>query len=260
MGRKYLTEVRGLDWDTISRFRFGYVPFDAPSDLTGRIVIPIFDAYDELMVLSVRPIYKVLVLRSGEWVVAIEPTGVVDEYHYLDPFEKPRSIKMSEVVEIREHKPKYWNETYAKGDHLFGLNLAKESIMKSGFAIVVEGQMDVASLHSYGLTNTVGVLGGAFTPMHAQLLKRWTRQIVVLMDGDKGGTQHAKGVSEILKFFEAKPTAKLEMRTLQHCVVTLPRGVDPDVFIRKNGSYVTKQNIITQMTASGMSFSKEWAA
>lgn len=259
LGRRYLIENRGMDWASISKFMLGYVPFSAPSDLGGRIVIPIFDAYDRLLVLSVRPIYKVIVNKEGEETVAIDLTGVADEYHFKDPFGNQQKVKMSQVS-VKEDKPKYWNETYPKGDHLFGLNLAKQSIMKSGFAILVEGQIDTIVMHSFGLTNTVGVLGGAFTPLHAQLLLRWTKQVVVLMDGDKAGQEHATRVNETLKLFESKPMANVAMRTLQHCVVTLPSKVDPDDFIRKNGGYVMRQNIITQLTTSGMWFDKEWAA
>lgn len=258
-GRKYLLEDRGIDWASISKFMLGYVPFSAPSDFGGRVVIPIFDAYDKLLVLSVRPIYKVLVNKDEEQTVAMDIKGVADEYHYVDPFGNHKKVKMSEV-KVEEDKPKYWNETYPKGDHLFGLNLAKQSIMKNGFAILVEGQIDTIVMHSYGLTNTVGVLGGAFTPLHAQLLKRWTRQIVVLMDGDHAGQNHSTKVNELLKLFASKPVAGMTMHSLQHCIVTLPKDTDPDDFIRKNGSYVMKQNIITQLTTSGMWFDKEWAA
>jgi len=259
-GRKYLIEDRGIDWATISKFRMGYVPFSAPSDLGGRIVIPIFDAYDQLVVLSVRPVYKLITKRDGEEVVAFDLKGVADEYHFFDPFGNPQKMKMSEASEVGEHKPKYWNEVYAKGEHLFGLNLARKSIMESGFAILVEGQIDVAMMHSYGLTNTVGVLGGAFTPIHAQLLKRWTKQIVVLMDGDQAGQGHASKVNEILKFFEAKPINNHARTSLQHCVVTLPKNYDPDTFVRKHGSYAIRQNVMTQLVASGMTFAKEWVA
>jgi DNA primase len=259
-GRKYLLEDRGLDWSTISKFRIGYVPFSAPSDFGGRIVVPIFDAYDNLLALSVRPIYKVIRTRSDDEIVAIDLHGEADEYHFVDPFGNNQKIKMSEVQDVGEDKPKYWNEAYPKGEHLFGLNIAKQSIMKYRFAILVEGQIDVTVMHSYGLTNTVGVLGGAFTPLHAQLLKRWTRQIVVLMDGDVAGQAHAAKVTEILRLFESKPIQSISMSTLRHCVVSLPKDHDPDSFVRKNGSYVMRQNIMTQLVTSGMTFDKEWAA
>ena len=258
-GRKYLIEDRGIDWATIAKFRIGYVPFSAPSDFGGRVVMPIWDAYDNLLALSVRPVYKVIRTRAGDEIVAFDLEGVANEYHFIDPFGKKQKISMTEVDKVGEDKPKYWNEAYPKGDHLFGLNFAKQSIMKFGFVIVVEGQMDVYVMHSYGLTNTVGVLGGGFTPLHAQLLKRWTRQIVVLMDGDLAGQDHASKVTEILKMFESKPMQNIAMRSLQHCVVTLPKDYDPDTFIHKNGSYVMRQNVMTQLVTSGMTFDKEWA-
>ena len=262
-GRDYLIRQRGVDWSTIANFRLGYVPFSAPSDLAGRIVIPIYDAYDDMLVLSVRPIYKILRMKTGEEAVAINLRGIVDRYHFVEPDNKPRVVNMSDVVEVcddRPFHPKYWNETYAKGDHLFGLNLAKQSIMQNGFAIVVEGQFDVIMMHSYGLTNTVGVLGGAFTPIHAQLLYHWTRQIVVLMDGDNGGELHAKKVTEILKLFEVRREFGMDMSTMNHCVVKLPPGFDPDSFLRKNGAYVMRQNILSQLTTGGLWFDKRWAA
>lgn len=267
LGRDYLLRERGLDWDTIAKFRFGFVPYQQNHLFSGRVVIPIFDMYDKLLVLSVRPSYKILKLKNGNSILATKISRNGSFYNFCNTDNTIDSIEIENIDRICDGTPKYWNETFAKGENLFALNLAKYSIAKNGFAILVEGQMDVASFHSYGITNTVGLLGGSFTHIHAMLLKRWTRQIVIIMDGDVAGRKHAEKINEILKVYSHKydssskkyNTAQDVLRyNILSCNINLPDGTDPDTFVRKYGSYTTKQHIITSMLSSRMTIPKEW--
>lgn len=219
--RRWLIEERGLDPKTISDFRLGYVPYEMDHAFAGRIVIPIFDSYSKLLALSVRP--------------ATNDEDVLKEYK------------------------KYWNESYEKGWQLFGLNLARLSIVKMGFAILVEGQFDVKAMHSFGFTNTVGLLGGAFTPMQAELLAKWTNQLVLMFDGDKAGQGHSERCLNILSYYGWTPLegrAAPNRRIFNSCNAVLPGGKDPDSYLRKSGGYFMRKLVAEAMRKAQMRLSE----
>ena len=111
---------------------------------------------------------------------------------------------------------------YKKSSNLFGMNFAKN--VCSDRVILVEGNMDVISLHQAGFTNAVAPLGTAFTTEQANLLARYTKEIVLTLDADAAGQKAIKRASELL-----------ESTGLKTRVVVIPDGKDPDEFIRKNG-------------------------
>lgn len=93
---------------------------------------------------------------------------------------------------IDSGEPKYLNtpetETFHKGELLYGLDLARQSMRASGEAIVVEGYMDVIALHQTGFDNSVAALGTALTREHADLLARQdVRTLYLAFDGDAAG-------------------------------------------------------------------------
>lgn len=215
LGRQYLTRERGLDLETIARFRMGFVPFTINHPFSGRIVMPIMDAYGELLALSLRPVIN----------------GV---------------------------EPKYWNESFVKGENLYGLWLAKYAICQVGFAIIVEGQIDVCSMHAHGFANTVGLLGGAFTPVQSQILRRWTRQFVLLMDADAAGRKHAERALEIFENFQCEGRGK--KRAFKYAVAELPvadDSNDPAKFLRTHGSGEMRKLLVNTMSSSGLKVPRE---
>ncbi|MEE1006509.1 MAG: DNA primase [Acutalibacteraceae bacterium] len=111
---------------------------------------------------------------------------------------------------------------YKKSSNLFGMNFAKN--VCSERVILVEGNMDVISLHQAGFTNAVAPLGTAFTMEQANLLTRYTKEIVLTLDADAAGQKAIKRASELL-----------ENTGLKTRVVVIPDGKDPDEFIKKNG-------------------------
>lgn len=111
---------------------------------------------------------------------------------------------------------------YKKSSNLFGMNFAKN--VCSERVILVEGNMDVISLHQAGFTNAVAPLGTAFTMEQANLLARYTKEIVLTLDADAAGQKAIKRASELL-----------ENTGLKTRVVVIPEGKDPDEFIKKNG-------------------------
>jgi DNA primase len=95
-----------------------------------------------------------------------------------------------------KNAPKYLNtpETllYNKGRHIFGLAQAKEAIRKSGFAVLVEGNMDVISSHQAGVKEAVATAGTAMTEMHLKAMSRLTNDIRLAYDGDDAGVSAAE--------------------------------------------------------------------
>ena len=111
---------------------------------------------------------------------------------------------------------------YKKSENLFGINFAKTACDER--IILVEGNMDVISLHQAGFTNVVAPLGTSFTNEQANLISRYTKEIVLMLDADTAGQKAVKRASELLE------NTGLNVR-----VVVIPDGKDPDEFIKKSG-------------------------
>lgn len=123
--------------------------------------------------------------------------------------------------------PKYVNSpetpAYNKGRHLYALNFAKNSTSKK--LIVVEGYMDVISLHQKGVDNVVASLGTALTDSQGRLLKKYGEEVVISYDADTAGQAAAQRGLDLLN--EIGCNVK---------VLMIPDGKDPDEYIRRNGS------------------------
>ena len=113
---------------------------------------------------------------------------------------------------------------YIKGRILYGLSHAKDDIRKLDKAILVEGYMDLISLYQSGVKNVVAVSGTALTDDQAQLLSRYTKNVVLLFDADAAGIKASMRSIEILlrHDFDVK-------------ISTLPKGEDPDSYVTKFG-------------------------
>lgn len=124
--------------------------------------------------------------------------------------------------------PKYLNSPespiYVKGKVLYGLDLAREAVRKSGRIILVEGYMDAISLHQAGFAETAASCGTSLTADHARILARFTDKVVVAYDADTAGRKSALRGLDVLK-----------AAGLSVSVVDLPDGYDPDSFIRREG-------------------------
>jgi DNA primase len=124
--------------------------------------------------------------------------------------------------------PKYLNspETpiYSKSRVLFNLDRAKEAIRKLEYAILVEGQMDCISVYASGFHNVIASSGTAFTELQAKLLGRFSKNVIVNFDPDTAGARATERTLGLLVEEE------FNIR-----VVTLETGFDPDLFIRRKG-------------------------
>ncbi|AEM74171.1 DNA primase [Caldicellulosiruptor acetigenus] len=132
--------------------------------------------------------------------------------------------------------PKYMNSPdtliFSKSKVLYGLNIAKSSKEKD--FVVVEGYMDVISLHQEGIDNVVGVLGTALTQDHSFLLRRYKNEVVLCLDSDQAGKNATFRSADILY-----------QNGLMVRVMELENAKDPDEYIKKFGKdafLLKKQN------------------
>lgn len=128
---------------------------------------------------------------------------------------------------LGEEGPKYLNSpetlVFSKSHNLFGLNLAKKS--KFGYIILVEGNIDVVSLHQAGFDNAVASLGTSLTPEQARLISRFKGEVVIAYDADEAGQKASQRAIKILE--------KLELKVR---VLTVRGAKDPDEFIKARGA------------------------
>ena len=123
--------------------------------------------------------------------------------------------------------PKYKNTPesplYAKSRLLYGLNWAKDAIVRSGEVIVCEGYTDVIGLHAAGLPQAVATCGTALTENHVKTLSRFTKRIVLAFDADAAGSAAAE------RIYQWESNYALDV-----FVADLPEGSDPDDLARSN--------------------------
>jgi len=127
-----------------------------------------------------------------------------------------------------DSEPKYLNSPestlFSKSRNLYGLNWAKAAIAAADAVAVAEGYTDVILAHQNGVKNVVATLGTAMTAEHARTLKRFTRNVIVVYDGDEAGQKASqRGIDVLLQ-------AELEVR-----VAVLPENQDPCDFVLANG-------------------------
>jgi len=214
VAREYL-QSRGISEEAIKHFRLGFAP-DTWRSLTDYIE------------------------GSGSSLKLAEQAGLIvagkDESFY-DRFRGrlifPIENVFGEIVAfggriVEKGEPKYLNSpessVYIKGKNLYGLNKAKEKIRKQGFALIVEGYLDLISLWNAGISNVVATLGTALTREHLELLRRYTLNVVALFDPDEAGK---KALDRSLELF-------LSMNMHAKALI-LPDGCDPDDYVKKYG-------------------------
>ncbi len=144
---------------------------------------------------------------------------------------------------LDDSMPKYLNspETplFHKGSVLYGLHQAKNDLIRTDTAIIVEGYTDLLALAKHGITNTVATLGTAFTADHLKFLSRFVKKIVLVFDGDEAGLKAAERSSGYLDLARLpghevfnELVDKVETEIL---VAVLPISYDPASLIMKEG-------------------------
>ncbi len=126
-----------------------------------------------------------------------------------------------------KNSPKYINTPqtllYDKSRHVYGLHLAKDSIRKQNFAVLVEGNLDVISSHQADVTNVVATAGTALTEPHLKTISRFSGDVRLAFDSDKAGLAATE---------RAIPIASRVKVSLS--IITISSGKDPDDLIKKD--------------------------
>jgi len=129
----------------------------------------------------------------------------------------------------KENMPKYLNSpetpVFIKGQELYGLNFAKNSVLKAQTVIIVEGYMDAIRCHQEGILNTVASMGTSLTEFQVNTLSRYVSRIIIALDGDNAGQQ---AVIRMLNMFQ-KYDIDIE-------IVIFDDKEDPDSFISRRSA------------------------
>ena len=123
--------------------------------------------------------------------------------------------------------PKYVNsketEIYVKSRSLYGIYFAKNEMSRQDKCILVEGYLDVLSMHQLGITNVVASSGTSLTVEQIRLIRKFTENVTIIYDGDRAGIKAAlRGTDLVLK------------EGMNVKIVLLPDGQDPDDFAKKH--------------------------
>jgi len=231
--QRYLEE-RDLPSDLLKDFQVGFAP----------------NQWDGLMKYLLKKGYLIEDLEAAGVVVPSEKNGKKTHYdrfrnRIMFPICDPmgRVIGFSgRIINSAEKGAKYVNspETmlFRKSQVLFAFDKARKPIVERRQAIVVEGQIDAIRCHQVGLSNVVASQGTALTEQHAQLIKRYADEVVLVLDADAAGIKAALSSSEIFISHE------LSVR-----VVRLPEKEDPDSLILSQGVEPLKEWIAAAPSA-----------
>ncbi len=213
---------RGLTGEIAARFRIGFAPEG------WRSLASAFPAYDDPL------------LSESGMVITPEAEAGQEQKRYdrfRDRIMFPIRNVQGETIGfggrvLDRGEPKYLNSpetpVFSKGRELYGLFEARTGMRQRGYALVVEGYMDVVALAQHGFDNAVATLGTACTAEHVQKLFRFTESVVFSFDGDAAGRRAAGRALEA-----ALPHAN-EQRTIRF--LFLPTEHDPDSFVRELGT------------------------
>lgn len=137
---------------------------------------------------------------------------------------------------LAQGEPKYLNSpetpVFQKGKIFYGLEQTARYIRSQDQVIIVEGYMDLISLYQNGIRNVVATMGTALTSDHGRVIKRLTRNVVVLFDGDRAGRDAAERSLSLLLEQDLYPRGLI-----------LPDNMDPDDFVKSKGALELTQLI-----------------
>ena len=215
---------RGLSGEIAAQFGLGY----APDGWRG--LASVFPSYDDPLLEE-----SGMVIVQGD-----EDTNEADRKRYdrfRDRIMFPIRSVQGEVIGfggrvLDKGEPKYLNSpetpVFSKGRELYGLHEARTALRQRGYALVVEGYMDVVALAQSGLGNAVATLGTACTAEHVQKLFRFTDSVVFSFDGDAAGRRAAG------RALEASLPHATDTRSVRF--LFLPTEHDPDSYVREFGA------------------------
>jgi DNA primase len=224
IGLAYLKE-RGFNEETIRKFGIGYAP----------------EKRDSFVKEALQQQYNPeLLQKSG---LAVERQGqLVDNYRdrIIFPIHN-NSGKIigfgARLIKSNEKAPKYINtpenELYVKSKILYGTYFARHAIDKADECLLVEGYTDVTSLHQAGIENVVASGGTSLTQDQLRLIKKYTKNLTIIYDGDAAGVKAAmRGLDMALE------------ESLNVKLVLIPDKEDPDSYVKKVGASAFRNFIL----------------
>ena len=142
-----------------------------------------------------------------------------------------RNVEENSKYEKYKNSPE--SDIFKKGENLFGIHIALESIRETGQATIVEGNWDCITLHEKGVANTVAPGGTAFTQKQRELLKKYCNRLLLIYDGDKPGiaAMHKNAIAAMKDGFVVD-------------VLLLPENQDPDSFFRNDENLADKDGVL----------------
>lgn len=212
---RQIREERGIDYSTILDFQLGYAPDDfkflIPKIVDKGYIIPA----TKLGIVRTKDGNNYDFFRNRVMVPIFNMRGTCIGFGGRkledDNKENPKWTNSSECVGFFE-----------KRNVLFGLNLAAPAIRKKGYAILVEGYMDVIGFYDSGMENTVASMGTAFTDGQAKQIRKYTDTLVIARDADKAGQKSASEAVETCLRNGIKPF-----------YLPFPEGEDPGSFAKR---------------------------
>jgi len=231
---------RGLKDETIEAFGLGYAPhaWEAASAHFKAKGYAEKDLLDAGLVTEREP---------GE-----SSTGVYDRFRHRIMFpirdERGRMAGFGARILDPNDQPKFINSPqtvlFDKGRLLYGLDQARKAIRAEEQVVIVEGYLDVIALHQAGYANAISPMGTALTENQLNLLKRFTRRIVLALDPDAAGDKATLRGLQIARqaldreqdlVFDARGLLRQEARLQADIrVTTLPTGMDPDDIVNRD--------------------------
>lgn len=203
---------RGITQSDIDYWKLGFGD-DQDKDFANtkeRIVFPFFDDHGRI------------ISFTGRTMLDHEQLTIENEKRKQNN-QRP-IVKYQDRFPLAKDHPKYQMHPYPffeKGNYLYGFHAAKESIKQKASAVLVEGWLDVISLHRAGITNAVGTMGLSFTDTHAKKLKQaGCKHLLIMRDQDTAGQKAI-----------ARDAKQAISHDLSPHVITLPSGMDPHDFI-----------------------------
>jgi DNA primase len=226
---------RGLSGEIAARFGLGFAP---PG---WRALAGVFAAYDDPL------LEEAGLVRQRDPEDGTAAAGGPDRGRY-DSFRERLMFPIrgvdGQVIGfggrvLDDSKPKYINSpetpVFSKGRELYGLYEARTALRERGYALVVEGYMDVVALAQSGFANAVATLGTACTADHVQKLFRFTDTVVFSFDGDAAGRRAAA------RALEAALPHATDLRTVRF--LFLPPEHDPDSYVRERGAEAFEEQV-----------------
>ncbi|WDI05233.1 CHC2 zinc finger domain-containing protein (plasmid) [Paenibacillus urinalis] len=232
-GLNYLYN-RGFDINDIKLWNLG-LGDDQVYDFRNtkdRIVFSLYDYWGNLVSFTGRVLLPDNVLKAKN--------------DQLKSDNKPTIVKYLDRIGLKKDDANYANHPYpefVKGDHLYGIHIAKDFIRRFGVAIIVEGWTDIIKLHKYGAQHAVATMGVALTLNQVKLLKRaGAKSAIIMRDGDPAGEAAIQRDSKILKENGIEPLVLALSPGLDPCTVCDNFNMVDDSFARFIERYTMQLN------------------